>query len=163
MKEQIKNSRNNRESSINIDDQQKVAIVCSLMRDVRNHIDSWHKQVYTGSIWSVGIFLGAAGYWIVNFNSLLQQKVPFLIAILLFGLFIQCYLWFCINALNNNGKVLVKCEEALKLNKENHYFLKKSFFETSGDGNWVIPKDCITITILNLFILIFSLVIIAGF
>lgn len=139
----------------------EVDIVVSMMSDVRNHIEGWHQQVYTASIWGVGILIGSVGYWTINFNFLLSYKLLFLTAVLILGLFTQAYLWLSIKALNDNGKVLLQCEKALHLHEENFFFNHGNFFGQNyiherchSQIKWVPPTDCYIITILHGLVLL---------
>ena len=144
-------------NKLNINNQ-KINIMVSMMRDVRSHINGWHQQVYTASIWGVGIYIGTAGYWVVNYYSLVSYKKLFFIAILLFGIFIQFYLWLSIKALKDNGSVLTRCEKSLSLHQKGEYIEKTAFFDFRSKDNsqndWVAPNDCYIITILNGIILL---------
>ena len=88
--------------------------------------------------------LGIVAYWLGTGGDTVQKC--FLAAgTLVFGVLAQIYLYFAHLALDENGKVIVKCEACLQFTVAEAYLKNERFFEESPNGKWKRPKDIIAL------------------
>lgn len=134
-----------RQSSLNLNDDRKMQIIVSLMSSVREHISEWHGRSYTVTTWSTGILLGITSYWLSRGGSGILERTLFGVGTVLFGTVGQIYLHYSHIALKENGRVLVRCEAALRLTETGTYFADEPFFPPSPSGEWLPARDIITL------------------
>lgn len=131
-------------SNISGNEIRKSEVILSVMNSVRRHVTEWHSRAYTSTTWSIGIMLGIAAYFLKPKSSNNSELALVVIGISSFLFLNQLYLWQAKKALEDNGKVIVKCEIALRLQgrgNEDFYLKEKTFFGSSREGKWVPAKD----------------------
>ena len=139
-------------SDISIDDNHKVEVILSVMNSARKHVIEWHNRAYTSTTWSISIMVGV-GVFCIKQDDLVDFKwIFFVISILSFLVLGQNYLSNIKNALEGNGRVITKCEDALRLNEEKFYLKSGKIFEPSEFGEWVHPEDVDTLIRLHLLV-----------
>jgi len=140
--------------------EKRIDILLSVYSDIRSSIEHWEDRIYNASVWSSGILLSAVTF-------LYQQKlegsgsqrqdglrIALAAAVLVFGIITQGYLYFAVDAFQNNARFLVKTEAALRLCRKGEYFGTYPLVGFSGE--WVTNHRQMFLRVSNAIVLIVS-------
>lgn len=145
-------------SNINLSDDHKVNVLIAMMHDVRNSIDSWTNRSFQAVTWSGGILIAFIGIWLTKTSKVpIEKRIVLAVGILLFGSFIQAFMFRAKKAHKGNGNLLTKIEATLRLTEQNTYIQNSRFFTYTG--KWVAPKSLNILQIINLIIIIFAILV----
>jgi hypothetical protein len=144
--------------------EKRIDVLLSVYSDIRNSVEHWEDRIYNASVWSSGILLSAVTF-------LYQQKlagsgsqrldglrIALAVAVLVFGIITQGYLYFAVEAFKKNSRFLIKTEAALRLCRKGEYFGMYPLVGFSGE--WVKNHRQRFLRISNAIVLLVSFILI---